>query len=165
MPAALPRPEDLRGSIEIIEMLQKAFRMEVETLLNYIAHSVNLDGVRAEEIKNALAADVRDELEHARLLANRIKQLGGRVPGSMELEFDQQSLQPGGDASDVRAVIVGVIEAERAAIVHYRSIIKAAKEDYVTQDLMIRLLADEEEHLTRFEGYLTEYEWNVKRRG
>jgi len=30
-------------------------------------------------------------------------------------------------------------------------------EDYVTQDLCIRLLADEEEHLVQFKGFLKEY--------
>ena len=41
----------------------------------------------------------------------------------------------------------------------YNSIIKATDgNDYVTQDLCIRLLGDEEEHLVLFQGYLKEYE-------
>ena len=39
--------------------------MELETVMNYIANSINLDGVRAEEIKKALAANVVEELGHA----------------------------------------------------------------------------------------------------
>ena len=39
--------------------------MGLETVTNYIANSVNLDGVRAEQIKKALQADVLEELAHA----------------------------------------------------------------------------------------------------
>ena len=69
----------------IIEELTKAYCMEVETVTNYLANSIVLDGVRAEEIKKALAADVNEELLHARSLGERIKQLGGTVPGSLKL--------------------------------------------------------------------------------
>lgn len=36
---------------EIISNLIKSYWMEIETITNYISNSVNLDGVRAEEIK------------------------------------------------------------------------------------------------------------------
>ena len=56
--------------------------MELETVVNYLANSVNLDGVRAEEIKKSLNADVTEELTHATQLANRIKTIDGVIPGS-----------------------------------------------------------------------------------
>ncbi|MCA9222839.1 MAG: hypothetical protein KDA71_21115, partial [Planctomycetales bacterium] len=46
------------GTSELVKMLQKAYRMEVETVANYLANSVHLDGVRAEEVKRSLAEDV-----------------------------------------------------------------------------------------------------------
>jgi ferritin-like protein len=56
-------------------------------------------------------------------------------------------------------VIKGVIDTEHRACAMYNSIIQATDgKDYVTQDLCIRLLADEEEHLVLFKGYLKEYE-------
>ncbi len=36
---------------EIAKELQKKLLVEIETVMNYISNSVNLDGVRAEEIK------------------------------------------------------------------------------------------------------------------
>ena len=66
---------------QVIEMLTAAYSMEIETVLNYLANSVNLDGVRAEEIKKSLAADITEEIMHAQQLGQRIKQLGGLVPG------------------------------------------------------------------------------------
>src|SRR5690606_5965321 len=89
---------------KIISVLQKAYRIEVDTAANYLANSVHLDDVRAEEVKRSLAEDVTDELGHARRLADRIKQLNGRVPGSLELQFDQESLRPPEDTTDVLAV-------------------------------------------------------------
>jgi bacterioferritin len=142
---------------EILGMLEKAYSMELETVMNYLANSINLDGVRAEEIKKSLAADITEELGHAQQLAQRIKQLGGQVPGSTSVKVGGQK-QPPQDTTDVVYVIRAVIEAEEAAINHYKSIIKATDgEDYVTQDLCIRLLADEEEHVVLFRGFLKEY--------
>lgn len=142
---------------EVIEMLKTAYSMELETVLNYLANSINLDGVRAEEIKKSLAADVPAELGHAQQLGHRIKQLGGQVPGSTSIKLGGQT-QPPSDTTDVTGVIKAVIAAEEAACKHYRSIIKATEgEDYVTQDMCITLLGDEEGHLVLFRGFLKEY--------
>ena len=142
---------------EVISLLTTAYCMELETVMNYLANSVNLDGVRAEEIKKSLAADITEELGHATLLGNRIKQLGGTLPGSKNVKVGGQ-IQPPEDTTDVVAVIKAVIDAEESACEHYKKIIKATDgEDYVTQDLCIRLLADEEEHLILFKGFLKEY--------
>ncbi|MDP7203955.1 MAG: ferritin-like domain-containing protein [Pirellulaceae bacterium] len=143
---------------EIIAQLKKAYSMELETVTNYLANSINLDGVRAEEIKKALAGDVAEEIGHAQVLAARIKQIGGTVPGSAELDFGSQ-VQPPEDTCDVVAVIKGVIQGEERACALYNEIIQATDgTDYVTQDMCITLLASEEEHLVLFRGYLKEYE-------
>ena len=41
---------------QVIELLTKAYWMEIETVMSYIANSVNPDGVRAQEIKESLEA-------------------------------------------------------------------------------------------------------------
>ena len=142
---------------QVIDLLTAAYCMELETVMNYLANSTNLDGVRAEEIKKSLAADITEELMHAQTLAQRIKQLGGLVPGSASVSIGNQT-QPTDDTTDVVGVIRAVIEAEKTACAQYKKIIRATDgEDYVTQDLAIRLLASEEEHLVLFKGYLKEY--------
>ena len=142
---------------ETIALLLESYSMELETVMNYLANSTNLDGVRAEEIKKSLAADVTGEIGHAQQLAQRIKQLGGHIPGSKALVLGKQ-IQPVENTTDVVGVIKSVIAAEETACAHYKKIIKAVEgEDYVTQDLCIRLLADEEEHLVQFKGFLKEY--------
>ncbi len=144
---------------KIIAELKVAYWMEMETVMSYIANSTNLDGVRAEEIKKALAADVQAELGHAQILARRIKTIGGTVPGSKAFKAGQDALQPPDDTTDVISVIKGVIAAEDAAIAQYNKLIKLCEGvDYVTQDLCITSLADEEEHRRDFMGFLAEYE-------
>jgi len=144
---------------KIIKELCTAYAMELETVQNYIAASVNLDGVRSEVIKKALAADIATEIGHAQQLAARIKTIGGVVPGSFDLPRGQKSLQPKKDTTDVVAVIKGVIDAEESAIAQYNKIIKTCEGvDYVTQDMAIGILSGEEDHRREFIGFLKEYQ-------
>lgn len=149
--------EDRREAI--IEGLTITYWLEIEAVLNFLAISVDLDGVRAEEIKKSLAIDVQGELIHAQNLANRIKEIGGRVPGTMKFTPKQTWLQPPEDSTDVVSAIHGVIKTENRVIEQYNKVIRLCEGlDYVTQDLCIRLLADEETHRREFVGYLKEYE-------
>jgi len=142
---------------EIIKELSVSYNMEIETVANYIANSVWLDGFHAKHIKDSLAADVAEELGHAQMLANRIKTLGGQVPGSQALQMNQTALQPPADSLDVISVIDGVIEAEQGAIEQYQKLIELTDGvDPVTQDMCIALKGDEEEHRRLFMGFKKE---------
>jgi len=144
---------------ELVGLLTKAYWMEIETVMSYIANSVNPDGVRAQEIVEALAADVTEELGHAQRFAQRIKELYGVVPGSMGFTPEQSYLQPPEQQTDIVHVIRGVIEAETGAIDFYNRIIDtAAGVDPVTEDMVITILRDEQGHRRLFEGFLKEYE-------
>ena len=144
---------------EIIGLLEKAYWMEIETVMSYIASSVNPDGLRAQEIRESLEEDIQEELGHAQQFAQRIKELYGVVPGSLEFRAEQTYLQPPDSQTDIVHVIRGVIEAETGAIEHYNRIIEATDGvDWVTQDMVIDILRDEEGHRRLFEGYLRECE-------
>jgi bacterioferritin len=144
----------------IIELLTKAYWMEIETVMSYLAASVNLDGVRAQEIKESLADDIEEELGHAHRFADRIKELYGVVPGSEEFRPEQGFLQPPDEQTDTVHVIRGVIKAETGAIEHYTRIVEETEGvDPVTQDMTIDILRDEQGHRRLFEGFLREYEF------
>ncbi|HEV8152243.1 MAG TPA: ferritin-like domain-containing protein [Solirubrobacteraceae bacterium] len=144
---------------QIIDLLKKAYWMEIETVTSYIANSINPDGVRAQEITESLQQDITEELGHAQQFARRIKELYGVVPGSLEFAAEQTYLQPPEHQTDITHVIKGVIEAETGAIEHYNRIIQETDQvDPVTQDMVIDILRDEEGHRRLFEGYLREYE-------
>ena len=144
---------------QLVEMLKKAYWMEIETVMSYLANSINPDGVRAQEIIESLKQDVQEELGHAEQFGNRIKELYGVVPGSMDFTAEQSYLQPPEQQTDVVHVVKGVIEAETGAIEHYTTIIEETEgDDPVTQDMVIAILRDEEGHRRLFEGFLREYE-------
>jgi len=144
---------------QLIDLLKQAYWMELETVMSYIANSINPDGVRAQEIRESLLEDVQEELGHAQQFAQRIKELYGVVPGSLEFSAEQSALQPPDHQTDIVHVIKGVIEAETGAIEHYNKIIEFCDDkDLVTQDMVIATLRDEEGHRRLFEGYLREFE-------
>src|SRR3954447_4225712 len=144
---------------QLLELLHKAYWMEFETVMSYTANSINPDGVRAQEIIESLQEDVQEELGHAQQFAQRIKELYGVVPGSQDFQAEQSYLQPPEQQTDIVHVIKGVIEAETGAIEHYNRIIEFTDGvDFVTQDMVITILRDEEGHRRLFEGYLREYE-------
>jgi bacterioferritin len=167
MEASAPTPSkgifgsaNLETREHIVELLHKAYWMEIETVMSYLAASVNLDGVRAQEIKESLREDIEEELGHAKQFAARIKELYGVVPGSEDFAAEQSFLQPPGEQTDIVHVIRGVIKAETGAIEHYTRIIEETEGvDPVTQDMTIAILRDEQGHRRLFEGFLREYEF------
>jgi bacterioferritin len=143
---------------QLIELLTKAYWMEIETVMSYTANSINPDGVRAQEIIESLEEDIQEELGHARRFGERVKELYGVVPGSLDFQAEQSYLQPPEHQTDIVHVIKGVIEAETGAIDHYNRIVQYCDDkDLVTQDMVIEILHDEEGHRRLFEGFLREY--------
>jgi bacterioferritin len=152
-------PEMTEEREELIGLLSQAYWMELETVMSYIANSINPDGVRAQEIKESLEEDIQEELGHAQQFGARIKELYGVIPGSLDFNAEQSYLQPPSEQTDIVHVIKGVIEAETGAIEHYNKIIEFCDDkDLVTQDMVIAILRDEEGHRRLFEGYLREFE-------
>lgn len=162
-------PTEVKGGIlaaenrerreELIRLLTRAYWMEIESLMSYLANATNLEGVHAQEVVEHLEEDIQDELRHAQEFGRRIKELYGAVPGSMDFRAEQTYLQPPGEPTDVRQVVEGVLQAETGAMEHYNRIIELCDGlDYVTQDMVIQILRDEERHRRLFEGFLREME-------
>jgi bacterioferritin len=145
---------------QVIDLLRSAYNDEIETVMNYLTNATILDGVSAEEVKNSLRTDAKqEELLHAERIGNRLKELDAQPPASFEFEPGQENLQPPEDTADVLSVIDGVIEYEEDAIETYRSLITAAQDadDPVTEDLAIDILSDEEAHRTEFRSFRKGY--------
>ena len=51
-------PQQNEAREHILELLTKAYWMEIETVMSYLAASVNPDGARAQEVRDELADDV-----------------------------------------------------------------------------------------------------------
>jgi bacterioferritin len=156
-------PENSEKREQLIEMLTKGYWMEIETVMSYIATSINPDGVRAREVVEHVEKDIQEEIGHAQQFGHRIKELYGVVPGSMDFKAEQTFLQPPEEQTDVVHIIKGVIEAETRAIAHYDKVIQFCDSvDLVTQDMVIQIQRDEQQHRRLFEGFLREYELEGK---
>jgi bacterioferritin len=143
---------------EIITELRRSYAVELETIQNYLANSIDLEGTNAEVVRKSLEEQIALKLKHARRLAKRINVLGGRVPGSLELPRDQDLLQPPMDNADMMAVIRGVVSTNQASISQYQKIINLTEgSDYVTQDIVIDILSDEREHRRLFLSFLAQH--------
>ena len=142
---------------EIIELLKTAYSMELETVMNYLANSINLDGVRAEEIKKS-ACRRRRGGDATRPATGAAHQTVGRPGPRFGVGPNRQSTSTVGKDDRRGGRHRSGDRSGGSRVRHYNKIIKATDgEDYVTQDLCIRLLADEEEHLVLFRGFLKEY--------
>lgn len=158
-PSDKPSQQQQTKRDELIELLTRAYCMELETVMNYVSNSINPDGIRAQQIVQSLEQDIQEELGHAQQLGTRMKELYGVVPGSMGFRPEQKYLQPAASQTDIVHVVKGVIKAEAGAIQHYNRIIELCDGfDYVTQDMVITILRDEEGHRRLFEGFLRELE-------
>jgi bacterioferritin len=148
--------EDQR--LAIIELLTRAYWMEIETVMNYIAASIGHDGGSGLAVRTALKEGVEEEVAHARALGRRIQELHGIAPGVGGLARDQDYPQPLGRQTDVAAMIEAVVATETSAIRHYLRIMRAsASVDEDTNALALDILRDEQRHLQLFEGYLREF--------
>jgi bacterioferritin len=108
---------DTATRARVIELLADAYLMELETVMNYLAASTNLDGLHGRQVAELLSREVEDELGHARRIA------------------------------------------ERAAIAAYSELARIADgADYVTHDLAVEVLADEQGHQRLFEGLMRDLE-------
>ena len=144
---------------EIVALLTQAYWGEIETVMSYIANSVNPDGIRAQKIKEALETDIAEELGHALQFASRIKELYGVVPGSADFVAEQPFMASPERHTDIAHVIRGVLQAETDAIELYNHLIAVTdRVDPVTNDMIITILRDEQGHRRLFEGYLREFE-------
>jgi bacterioferritin len=157
--AGILSPDKANEREQVVELLTTAYWMEIETVVSYMANSINPDGVRAREIVESLQEDIQEELGHAQQFGERIKELYGVVPGSLDFKPEQSYLQPPDHQTDIVHVIKGVIEAESGAIEHYQRLIEFCDGlDHVTQDMVIGIQRDEQKHRRLFEGFLREYE-------
>ncbi len=147
---------------QLVTLLRKAYFMELETVMSYIANSVNPDGIHRREIAESLEQDIQEELAHAQDFARRIKELYGVVPGSLDFAAEQTFLQPPASQTDILHIVRGVIAAETGAIEHSNAIIEFCEgRDPVTRDMVIAILRDEEGHRRLFEGFLRELEQGI----
>ena len=130
----------LVGDPRVIEALNIALRGELTAINQYFLHARMLEDWGFEKRGKAEYDESIEEMKHADRLIQRILLLGG-LPNLQDLG----KLYIG---ENLREVIECDLRLELEGIDHYRQAIKTAEDahDYVTRDLFIEILGEEEEH-------------------
>ena len=133
-------PAEVKGHKEVIAALNKALRGELTAVNQYFLHARMLEDWGFKKRGKAEYDESIEEMQHADKLIQRILLLGG-LPNLQDLG----KLYIG---EDLKNVIECDLRLELEGIEHYRKAIGIAEEhdDYVSRDLFIEILAEEEEH-------------------
>ncbi len=130
----------------VVAMLNDALATELVCVLRYKRHYYTVSGVGNGPVKDEFLEHAQEEQEHADWLAERIVQLNGS-PNFNPATLSARSHAEYDDAQDVQAMIRANLIAERVAIESYRQMIAAiGDKDPTTKQLLIKIMAAEEEH-------------------
>jgi len=131
---------------QTIEILQSVLATEIVCVLRYTMNAITATGIASESVKEEFDEHARDEQEHARSVAERINQLGGRPnfnPEGLAMRSASQYVE----GANLIEMIKENLVAERIACDHYRELIRFfAEKDPTTRHMMEGILGKEEEH-------------------
>lgn len=143
---------------DLVRDLNKAYADEWLAFYLYWYMAQVVSGRSYEDMQEFLNKIAKDELEHAKEVADLIIKLGGiPIANPMELEKNANApyLVPPKNTADINRMIRIVTEAEAGAIDVYNKIAKKALgKDNVTYQLVTHILAEEVEHEEMFENLM-----------
>jgi bacterioferritin len=147
--AALDLPVD-----KLIKLLNDSLATELVCVLRYRRHHFTVDGVTSPKIKEEFLVHAQEEQAHADKLAERIVQLGGDPDFSPDT-LSARSHADYDDSGSLVAMVRANLVAERVAIEAYRQLIRLIGDrDPTTRQILIEILADEEEHADELKDWL-----------
>lgn len=132
----------------VFHHLAIALRMELTAVNQYLLHSHLLRDWGFDKLADKMRVEMSEEARHADLLIERFLFLKG-VPDPAKL--DEIKVVPG-----VREVLDYDLESERKALSAYRDAAADCEKhgDYVTRNLFVLLISDEEHHIEWLEKQL-----------
>ncbi len=143
---------------QTIEILQSVLATEIVCVLRYTMNAISATGISSEGVKAEFDEHAKEEQEHARAVAERINQLGGRPnfnPEGLAMRSASQYIE----GANLIEMIKENLIAERIACDHYRELIRFfVDKDPTTRVLMESILAKEEEHANDMHDLLVSHE-------
>ena len=131
---------------EAISVLNEALATELLCVLRYRFHYYMATGIHSAPAKAEFLEHAHDEQEHAEMLAERIKQLGGK-PDMNPATIAQRSHTEYKEGTSLTDMLREDLVAERVAIETYREIVQYFGErDPTSRVMMEKILAQEEDH-------------------
>ncbi|HXS60840.1 MAG TPA: ferritin-like domain-containing protein [Candidatus Sulfopaludibacter sp.] len=140
---------------EVINDLNSAFADEWLSHFQYFLYAQVIKGIDADALKKELEKQSMDELGHAKILSDRIIQLGSRPTVNIMETSTCGFLPPPEDRTDIKSIIKLVLESERCAIDKYNKLAKKYHmKDLVTHEIFEDLLNDEVSDEQDWEDFL-----------
>ena len=141
---------------DIIKLLNDSLATELVCVLRYKRHHFTAAGLASPKIAEEFLVHANEETAHADRLAKRIVQLGGDPDFSPD-SLTQRSHAAYDDSSDLKAMIVANLVAERVAIESYSQMIALiGDKDSTTRRLIEDILSDEQEHAEELKDWLAD---------
>lgn len=135
---------------EIIALLRRAQASEWASFLQYWHHSFMASDIHSHELKNVFQEHAEDEYEHARLMGERIQQLGG-VPCDSPEDIARETPTPTEYNHDLRSMMEADLIGERSTIDFYDEIIRTCGfDDNVTRAIFEHVIQEEAHHADDF---------------
>ncbi len=135
-------------------LLNQALATELVCVLRYRFHYFMASGIHSGAVAKEFLIHSNEELGHADLLAERIKQLGGKPEMNPDLlsKFSHSEYKEGGTLSEM---LKEDLIAERIAIESYNELITYfGDKDPTTRRMLEAILAVEEEHADELADFL-----------
>ncbi len=138
----------MKGNKKVLETLNLSLRGELTAINQYFLHARILDDWGMTKLGRHEKKESIEEMEHADLLIQRILLLKG-LPNLQDLD----KLMIG---ENVKEVLENDLKLEKMGIANYRKGIGICEEaqDYVSRDLLLKILTDEEGHQDHLETQL-----------
>jgi bacterioferritin len=154
-----PVTADYKANLQqILKILDTALATEWICTLRYSQHAKAAEGIHAEPIAEHFAEHAAQEREHAEMLADRIKQLGG-VPNLNPVSLKDRAHTEYKECETLVDMIKENLIAERIAIDTYSAAIRyIGDNDPTTRRVLEHILAVEEEHADDMADLLKAYD-------
>jgi bacterioferritin len=140
---------------EVLKDLNSVYADEWLAHYQYFLYAQVIDGIDAGTLKNKLEEQSNDELNHAKELIKRIRELGGE-PSTNVMDVSTCGFsEPPVDTSDLVSIVELVLKGERCAIEKYNNLAKKYHmKDLVTHEIFEELLEDEVSDEEDWENFL-----------
>jgi bacterioferritin len=140
---------------EVIKDLNSAYADEWLAHYQYFLYAQVMQGIDAEQLKEKLEIQSTDEMNHAKILLNRILELGGKPTSDLNSASTCGFSPPPDDPHDLNSIIELVLKGERCAIEKYNNLAKKYHmKDLVTHEIFEDFLKDEVSDEEDWENFL-----------
>lgn len=133
---------------DVVNKLKHALASEYYAYHMYRSAYNKAKGLRRTSIIDELKEHASEELEHADILEERIRILGGETfSDPTEWDIWNEYTIPSITSSDISELLGTVRQSEQDAVEMYSRLYEELSNDPVSQDMVLRILAKEQEHL------------------